>query len=161
MKSHTWRSLIDFATLHRKKGPPLRDERAMLPKLRFKEAKSAFMGNYANLCCEIEGVKKSLSPKNGCQIASFNWKSVWRGGSCLRASLHADREVIFTAAPRLLKRRQATHLCQGGFFTSALFCWGPPASPMLPATVATELEASGASTTSRTAPKPQCVNRNR
>lgn len=32
-----------------------------VPELRFKEVKSAFMGNYANLCSEI-GVK-TLSPK--------------------------------------------------------------------------------------------------
>lgn len=58
VKSHTWRSLIDSAALRQKKVPPLWDERAMLPKLRFKEAKSAFMGNYANLCCEIGVAKK-------------------------------------------------------------------------------------------------------
>lgn len=67
VKSHTWRIVIDFAALHQKKKkkvPPLRDERAMLPKLRFKEAKSAFMGNYANLCCEIGVVKKKEEKKN-------------------------------------------------------------------------------------------------
>lgn len=53
-----------------KKLPPLSGRwRGMFPKLRFKEAKSAFMGNYANLCSGI-GVE-TLSPKTVAKLPSL------------------------------------------------------------------------------------------
>lgn len=44
-----------------KTATSVRETAGHVTELRFKEVKSAFMGNYANLCCEI-GVK-NLSPK--------------------------------------------------------------------------------------------------
>lgn len=61
-----------------------RDEGGMLPKLRFKEAKSAFMGNYANLCSKI-GVEKPFHLKTVAKLPSLIG-NLFQVGLCLLSS---------------------------------------------------------------------------
>lgn len=61
-----------------------RDEGGMLPKLRFKEAKSAFMGNYANLCFKI-GVEKPFHLKTVAKLPSLIG-NLFQVGLCLLSS---------------------------------------------------------------------------
>ena len=49
-------------------------------KLRCREVKPFFMGNYANMCSETRD--RNLSPKTVAKLLFFNWKSTWSRFSC-------------------------------------------------------------------------------